>query len=260
MMQPSSYFFSYTVELAYRAFYILVSFLFSILVGCLYTESFLFLFLYPLLQSGKNNLPLLETPHFVCSTVSEGFESALSLACVSASVCLCPLFLYSAWCFFIPSCYTYEKGKLFWNFSLFLCFTCIQLYASYTFFLPHIWAFFASYEISSDVFNMHMLPSMSNFIRFMSRFILSLECLCGCILITLSIGLFPSARWSTCIYILAASLLSPPEIFIQICTTLLFTLIFESLILFHFLKKKALCVLIKKETGSSTAFHAAEKL
>jgi Sec-independent protein secretion pathway component TatC len=237
-MNNSSQLSKYIFESIYRSFYAFTSFCVCTGIGLYYNEAFLFLLMSPI---------KMVTTHmtFVCSTVSEGFESSLTIALMSAFFCVCPLFLYSSWCFYTPSCFEYEKKKLFWNILMFMCLTCTQLFLFYSFLLPYLWIFFKSFEMSSDILNLHMLPSINLFIVFMSKFAFFSEFVIVCFVFLHCYGIYPSFKMSLCLYTLCASFLSPPHILMQASITL-FLLIFFELFIFSSILQKKLNLILKK--------------
>ena len=176
---------------------------------------------------------------FIFTEVSEAFYSGLILSLYSSVLCSLPLFMYLFILFLKPGLFIFEsryyKKKLFF----FIMLVCLTQYTVLEICMPHLWSFWGSFSVkitpellqptlalSPRVYpytQMVMLCLIVSFFLIQPPFFLGYW-----VQNSLQAGEFTIKRpvWYLCL-LMAAALLSPPDLFLQLVCFLFLLFWFE---------------------------------
>tara|TARA_B100001250_G_scaffold283267_1_gene245435 strand:+ start:753 stop:1490 length:738 start_codon:yes stop_codon:yes gene_type:complete len=134
-------------ELKFRCFYIIISLLFSFLIGYLYRSEVLFLFSKPLvLLMGKSS-----KMSFIYTHLGEALFAQIKASFIISILCsFVPLFFINLWLYIIPGLFVYERGFLKSSLLLFFVFSVLGFLIGYNLILPFAWEFLISFSVSDN--------------------------------------------------------------------------------------------------------------
>lgn len=198
-------------------------------ITCLFcywrSEDLFFLLSKPFLRVSKTNF-------FICTQLTESLNTYLMISFTLSSFFCLPLLLYQIWSFFIPSCNV--KQRLFYNKIVFLSFLNFLVILGITFalVLPTVWLFL--YKISNTspesqffiirlqlkLYDFNLLTlRLSLIAAFCSQIPIIL--LCAIKLNLISVQNLLAARKAFFFFsVLLASLISPPDFYLQTLVSL----------------------------------------
>jgi Sec-independent protein secretion pathway component TatC len=148
-----------------RSFFLILSACLTLLVSTFFLQEFLYLWTRPfwlaqhsLALSGQN----LRTHGFIFTEVTEAIWIEVSLAFLTTTLCLAPLFFYQGFSFFSPS-WLNSKWFFYWKIGLALCVTTYGLILlSFILLLPKICLFFLQFELHTSFFGLPFTPTKIN--------------------------------------------------------------------------------------------------
>lgn len=176
--------------------------------------------------------------NFIFTDLTEAFATNLKICLILTTYLCFPLALYHFWCFWMPSCYDFERPKItglcLWVLS-FLVISCIFVYF---WLLPEILLFFARFSIQSHFMNVQCEPRIYSYVSMISRifwisglffqipilFLLLFE-----LSILRGSTLPQNRRYFIVLCILMSSWISPPEILSEVWLSFLLIVFFECL-------------------------------
>ncbi len=220
----------YLMDIRYRCFYLILSFFFTFITCYYYCVELTYIFVNPFL---KYHRP------FIFTELTEALYITLKI-CTITSICLLfPIICYIIWCFFIPSCFSYERKNytfflLFWN--LFFILSILTIYHNI---LPCLYDFLLQYEIQKNVFTIQLEARIDSYVNWSLKvlFLVSIfaQLPIFCYLLYQLEILRPSfisknRKFLVCIFLLTAALLSPPELITQILFTIALGIIYEFIV------------------------------
>jgi sec-independent protein translocase protein TatC len=219
-------------EIKYRSVYLLVSYILTLVYIFHNANVYVFAILY---QSG-----LCVHTDFLCTYIGEGFSVSMLTAVLLAFIFTLPFVYYQIWSYIRPARYRYNThlGML-KAVPIYLC-ILFCVYKGVPYVIQYVIEFFLSYErslhnacIASQV---QTQPRLLPTIIFITR-ILWVICCIAILIFSLpfifkDLPLDIRTRLSAyAIAIIFASLLAPPEVYLQISITMIFGCIIESSIL-----------------------------
>ena len=92
--------FFHIIEIKSRSFYIFLSFLITLITCYSYQMEILYLIGRPFVKLNQK---------FIFIDPTEAFYTIIEVSFIISLLCLFPYIIYQIWCFFLPSCYNYEK-------------------------------------------------------------------------------------------------------------------------------------------------------
>lgn len=155
-----------------------------------------------------------------------------------------PNLLLQLWFFLIPALYRYEYNllKKFVIFSIF--FYCIATILSYEIFLPYTWKFFSGFQLKEEtsLVTIHLENRLADYLNFFFESFILLNGFFHILLIgfwilqqfSLKI-LVISRKIVYFIFLLIATLFTPPDVSSQLIVTFLLTITYEIFLLYIFL-------------------------
>ena len=182
---------------------------------------------------------------FLSTQLTETLNTYLTTSLVLSSFFCIPHLLYQAWCFFIPSCYVYERHRFTQIFFISIVFCFATFYFCITCLLPNVWHFL--YEINrttTSVFVIQLQPKIYDFIMLTIHVLVSMF-ICSqtlVILITLikykkihARDLIQHRKFVVFFSVLVTALITPPDLLSQFSALLPFLMIIESIIFYSIL-------------------------
>ena len=182
---------------------------------------------------------------FLSTQLTETLNTYLTTSLVLSCFFCIPHLVYQAWCFFIPSCYIYERHSFIKIFFLSILFCFSAFYFCVTCLLPNVWHFL--YEINrttTSIFVIQLQPKIYDFIMLTIRVLVSMF-ICSqtlVILITLikykkihARNLIQHRKYVVFFAILVTALLTPPDFVSQFSVLLPFLVVLESIVFYSIL-------------------------
>ncbi len=225
-------------EIKIRIFYLLLSFLFTVITTLWFSLELIYIFVYPFLYYERQ---------FICTDLTEPLWSTLQICIWTSFYLFFPLSIYQTLSFFLPSCYSSEKKKLIAISLLFLFLWNISLLVCHFYLAPKVWDLLLNYQVSCSVVSIQLETRISSYIDSACR-------LFGFTILLFQIPLvlflllekkivnapflFRHRVGFLLFSLLGASLLSPPDWRSQLALALLFSVSFETSIWFAFLHAK----------------------
>ena len=225
-------------EIKTRIFYLLLSFLLTVITTLWFSLELIYIFVYPFLYYERQ---------FICTDLTEPLWSTLQICIWTSFYLFFPLSIYQTLSFFLPSCYSSEKKKLIAISLLFLFLWNISLLVCHFYLAPKVWDLLLNYQVSCSVVSIRLETRISSYIDSACR-------LFGFTILLFQIPLvlflllekkivnapfFFRHRVGFLLFsLLGASLLSPPDWRSQLALAFLFSVSFETSIWFAFLHAK----------------------
>jgi sec-independent protein translocase protein TatC len=203
----------YTQELRLRSFFLLFSFLSTLLSVYIYSSEYIFFVVQPL---GLH--------HFIFTHISEAFQASVEFSLFLSFIILIPSVLYQFFCFCAPGLFEKERKYYSKILLIFCILSMISAFLSFTIFLPLISQFFVNFEIQKVGMNLQLEARILGSIHFLFQILCISELLC--ILPLICFLLFEKAilrknfasknrkLWYFCLLVLCA-LICPPEFVLQ---------------------------------------------
>lgn len=222
-------------EIRTRLFYLCLSFLFALITTLSFSLELIYTFVSPFLYYERQ---------FICTQLTEPLWSTLQICVWTCFYLFLPLLVYQTVCFFLPSCYSFEKKRLVVISFLFLFLWCVSLFVCHFYLAPKVWHLLLNYQVSCSVVSIQLETRISSYID-STRHLFGLTVLLFQIPLILFIflernvisGYFLSQSrvWFLLLFFLGASFLSPPDWRSQLILALFFFLFFELAVWFAFL-------------------------
>ena len=219
-------------------------FVLALSVGYLYSEEFLFLFAFPIIQKGMQ-------AEFLCTKITEAFQTYLKVSLIVSLYVSAPLLIYQTWCFFIPSCTKQQRHIATQWLILSAALFCAGFLLAFCFVVPTAWAFFLK-QCSTSISLVHLefQPRVYDYTLLLFRIMLFFAC---CSQVPLFVAwlikqrvqktrqqfqgrrLFCHRKKILFLSICLAALLSPPDIWSQLIVLLPYYLFIEIVIFYEIL-------------------------
>lgn len=222
-------------EIRIRFLYLLLSFLFALITTLSFSLELIYIFVYPFLYYERQ---------FICTQLTEPLWATLQICMWTSFYLFLPLLVYQTVCFFLPSCYSFEKKKLVVISLFFLFLWCISLFACHFYLAPRVWHLLLNYQVSSSVVSIQLETRISSYID-STRHLFSLTVLLFQTPLILFVFLernivsgdflSRSRVWFLLAFFLGASFLSPPDWKSQLILAFFFFVFFELAVWFAFL-------------------------
>ena len=182
---------------------------------------------------------------FLSTQLTETLNTYLTTSLVLSCFFCIPHLVYQAWCFFIPSCYIYERHSFIKIFFLSILFCFAAFSFCVTCLLPNVWHFL--YEINrttTSIFVIQLQPKIYDFIMLTIHVLVSMF-ICSqtlVILITLikykkihARDLIQHRKYVVFFAILVTALITPPDFLSQFSALLPFLVVLESIVFYSIL-------------------------
>ncbi len=222
-------------EIRTRLFYLWLSFLFALITTLSFSLELIYTFVSPFLYYERQ---------FICTQLTEPLWSTLQICVWTSFYSFLPLSVYQTVCFFLPSCYSFEKKKLVVISFLFLFLWCVSLFVCHFYLAPKVWHLLLNYQVSCSVVSIQLETRISSYID-STRHLFGLTVLLFQIPLILFVFLernlisgdflSRSRVWFLLLFFLGASFLSPPDWRSQLILALFFFILFELAVWFAFL-------------------------
>ena len=226
-------------EIKTRISYLFLSFLFTIITAFWFSLELVYIFVYPFLYYERQ---------FICTQLTEPFWSLLQICMWTSFYLFFPLSIYQTLSFFLPSCYFSEKRKLIALSLLFLVLWLTSLFVCHFYLAPLVWYLLLNYQVSCSVVSIQLETRISSYIDSASH-LFGLTILFFQIPLVLIVFLERNIIDATflsrnrvgflLLFLLGASLLSPPDWKSQLTLVIFFLVLFEAATWFAFLHKRA---------------------
>lgn len=225
-------------ELKLRTSYLVFSFLTCFFTCYFYYHEIIFIFINPFLQYSSN---------FIFTNLNEAFYTSLEIAFFLSLYLLIPIVLYHIWCFSIPSKFVKQRKKLnsFFIFSFVLL--IVSVITVYFFVLPNLYEFLLNFKIDTSLINVQLEARIHPYVKLACKILIVFTLLFQFIfffflliqynLINLSF-LAQNRSKIFLVNFIFASLISPPDILLEIIIGLCFQFIMETIIILSFFLKK----------------------
>jgi sec-independent protein translocase protein TatC len=230
--------FSHFLELKYRSFYIFLSFLLNFFTCYLYQKELVYLIGRPFVELNQK---------FIFIDPTEAFYIIIEVSFLLSFLCLFPYIIYQFWCFFLPSCYKYERIFVNKILVIFFVFFFIELVFIYLKIFPEVCKFLLSFEISSfnqkatePLFVVELSARIKSYVHLIFQFFFFLILLFQIPFCFFSFFYF---KWLTSytlcrnrkffffVFVFFSALFSPPDAISQIWITCFLYCIYEILII-----------------------------
>lgn len=240
----------YLEELFRRTLFFIFSFLLTFTL--FYSWSFdLFLFLSESLNLDGSQKDLVEgfssgpemhhgIHKFIFTDITEAFQTSLSISFIMTFCFHIPFFIYTLWCFCVPSFLDEERSLFTLFILLFLGVYSIACGVMVVVFFPKIWHFFLTFQLYDSSLQIECEPRISSFSSFLWKTFLFTQALFQ-IPLMLFISLFyeflhhsfffESRRIIYWILLSVCAFIAPPDFFVQFYFSLSVLCLFEMTLL-----------------------------
>ena len=239
--------FKYILEIKNRLVLLMITWLSIILVGYLYKETLLFLFI----ESEMFNKNEFKVNYFIFTNIIEVFSVYLQLILFFSLQILFLYFLYHFFSFISYSLFITEYYYLNYILKIIVIIWFLSIFISKYLLIPAMWDFFLTFHNSSYI-NLHFEAKLSEYLNFYIRFyyIFIFYCQVFAILIFffnyINVNILLIRKLRKLYYyffVLFSTLVSPPDIFSQIFISFIMIIFYELFIL-GFIIKHSLNLLI----------------
>lgn len=233
-------------ELRKRLIWSLAAILVAFVLSYSYAGDIYAFLVHPLaVQGGSEHRELIYTG------LAEAFITHIKLALWAAVMLAFPMIASQIWMFVAPGLYKHEK-QAFWPFLLatpVLFF--LGAWLAYGYVMPTAWKFFLSFESAGGQGQLpiHFLPRVAEYLSLSMGFILAFGLsfqMPVLLLLLVRAGLVPVAllvkgrRYAIVINFIIAAVLTPPDVFSQLCLAIPLVILYEiSILLARFVEPKA---------------------
>jgi|TARA_B110001450_G_scaffold238467_1_gene245491 sec-independent protein translocase protein TatC len=225
--------FNHIEEFKYRSVYIVISFILSFSTLYLFLGETTYVLIKPLF--GNDNQ---EVQELIYTDMAEAFFASIKLTIFFAFYSSIPMILYHIYFFTMPGMYIHEQKVVLNYIIISISLTTISSFVAYTLFVPLIWDFFLNYDfnLNKDIFQVSFQGKIIEYINLITNVFLSFI-LCFQIplifLILLKIEFISSKslkkyRSINIVFcFICGALLSPPDVFSQICIAIPLCFVYE---------------------------------
>ena len=221
-------------EIRIRFFYLFLSFLFTLIVAFPFSLELIYIFVYPFLHYERQ---------FICTQLTEPLWSTFQICMWTSFYLFAPLSIYQTVCFFLPSCYSFEKRRLVAIFMFSFLVFYISLFVCHFYLAPKVWHLLLNYQLSSSALSIQLETRISSYIDSTCR-LFGLTVLSFQIPLVLFVflerniinasSLSRKRVWFLLSFLLGASFLSPPDWRSQLLIAFLLSAFFELAVWFAF--------------------------
>lgn len=233
--------YNYYLELKNRIFLLIITWLITVIICYLYKEILLFL-----LIKANSELYNLKSFYFISTGLTDVFKVYLRLSYFLSTQFLILIFFYHFIIFIAPALFYYEYKiiKIFiFNFCLFFC---ISIFSINYFIIPNIWNFFFSFQ-NNNLLNINIFfeAKISDYLNFYINVYyttVAVNYIFFIVLILLNfvqnkiIFVLKTRKIFYFVFLIIATLVTPPDVISQVFLVLYFILIFELLIWLNIVK------------------------
>lgn len=230
--------FEYFKEIKVRFIYLILIFLTLFLCATFFFEECIYLYSSSFfLVSNKLNLI---TNNFIYTHLPEAFFLSINISFFIACYFSFPFFIFHIFIFSLSGLFKYERKYIINIFVLFFLFFYLGGYIILKLFFPFILKIFLIFETNNTLFKLFLIPKISDYIYFCQKLIFLISFLFPfpiylSFLIKLniiSLDILIKNRFIIWIIIcLIISIISPPEVLIQVILSLIFFLFYELIII-----------------------------
>lgn len=236
---------NYFLEIKNRLLLLLITWISIIFVGFVYKETLLFVFVKPTFYNSFINSPVFN--YFIYTNISEIFTAFFQLIIFMANQIFFACFFYHILVFVTPGLYLFEYNYLKSIFRLGLFFWFISFFALNYFLLPASFYFFFGFQESfkNKIISFYFEAKLTEYFQFyMSLYYI---CALNFQVFTILIVFLEYINISSTVvknlrkflyffFVIFATLITPPDVFSQICLSLVVIIIYECLLICIFLK------------------------
>ena len=235
--------FFYFAEIRYRVGYLLGSFMITFFVCYFYSLQLIYLFARPFLYS-KHHLFLFDKG-FIFTNLTEAFHTTLKICFLWTFLFVIPVVFYQFWCFFTPSWYCFERGRVRCYIFYAILLNFLGAFCFYFLILPQFLDFLLNFKVDSPLFTIHLEARIDSYVRISSTVFLVVQSifqtpLFFCFLYASnsidSSFLALNRKVIVLSLLLLSALITPPDPLIEFFIFLVLWFLFEFLIWIGFLK------------------------
>lgn len=237
-------FFYYFTEIRYRLSYLGVSFLVTFFTSYYYSLELVYLFARPFLHSKHHSI--LFDKGFIFTNVTEALHTTIKICFIWSFLFILPFFIYQFWCFFTPSWFFFERGRVKRYVFSATVYAFLGGFCFYFIILPELLDFLLNFKINTSLFTVQLQARIDSYVKISSAVFLIVELVFQMPLfftILYSLGYIDSVFLSKnrkifiLFFLLLSAFLSPPDFLTEIVIFSFFVCFFELFIWVGFLKQ-----------------------
>lgn len=236
---------NYIIEIRNRIFLLFITWVSIIFIGFLYKEILLFLFIKPALYNDLIKYPIFD--YFIYTNISEIFTTFFQIILFISNQIFFIYFFYHVLVFISPGLYYFEHWYLKITFVFGIFFSIFSIFILNTFLLPISFQFFLNFQNSfkNKIINFYLEAKLIEYFYFYMNMyytcIFSFQFFTVLIIFLEYINLNSSIvknfrKFFYFIFVVFATLVTPPDIFSQIFLSLVVVFIYEFSVICIFLK------------------------
>lgn len=243
-IKNTNYYYTYYLEIKYRFFLILLNWIFTIWMCCIYKSSLLFF----LINSNSKLINNYKHFYFIFTDISEIFYVNLNIIFfVSNQICL-TLIIYHLLIFLSLGLYKTELLQSKFLFKTFLLTWLISALICYTLLIPASWSFFLSYQqnsIQQQPISLFFEAKLFDFVKYFIQFynLCFFNCqfvMCLTILLNNYIKTHIQLKFFRkifyLIFLLFSTIITSPDVFSQIAITFFLIIMYEIVTFLNYFK------------------------
>jgi sec-independent protein translocase protein TatC len=225
--------FNHLLELKYRFYYTVLSFIFSFLTLYFYLGETLYIIIKPLLM-----IENIEVNHLIYTNMAEVFFATLKLSFSLSCYSILFIMLYQVYYFILPGIFKHEQKKFRRILSIIMILLVLSFIFTYNFFVPYVWSFFLQYDVNlnDELFKLSFEGKIIEYINLITNILFTFFicfqlpivfgfCLKLEILSAKKLEIFRSFAIVLCFII--GALCSPPDVISQISLAIPLCLTYE---------------------------------
>lgn len=236
---------NYFIEIKNRIFLLFITWVSIVFIGFLYKEVLLFLFIKPALYNDLTKFPVFD--YFIYTNVSEIFTAFFHIILFISNQIFFVYFFYHTLIFISPGLYYFEHWYLRTTFTLGIFFLILSIFVLNSFLLPISFKFFFNFQNSfkNKMINFYFEAKLIEYFQFYINLyytcIFSFQFFTVLIIFLEYININSNTvknfrKFFYFIFVIFATLITPPDIFSQIFLSLVVVFIYELLVICIFLK------------------------
>lgn len=228
--------FFHILEIRYRIFYLLLSFIITFLICYIYSFDLLFLTVQPFIAP----------KFFIFTDLTEALSTTIQICLIISLHLITPLLLYHFWTFLIPGFFLYERIRISYFFFYFFSLLIFEIFLIFFLIIPEIMSFLFTFEIKKEIMTIQLEARIYSYIHFLFNIYWAVLCsfqipfvflfLCkNRIINTKSLCFY--RKYFYFLALLLAAFLSPPDMFYQLCLAFFFIIVYELSVWLSFIYK-----------------------
>ena len=235
----NTHFKKHLYDLKYHLILFGLIFFFLFTICYFYCNELIYILIKPLLSLKDSN-------YFIFTDITEIFFIKILLSFVISTIVTLIYNIIQFWFFFSPGLYKQENIKIIKGISFYIIYLLFIINFIYTYFIPNAWNFFITFDNNPFPFlyNIYLEPRIYDYIIFFIQMLLLTIFLFQypfiLFLLFKIIKIENIIKYRNFFYlkiIIICSLITPPDLWSQIITSLIFIFFMELFILIYFLQK-----------------------